>query len=257
MVPFENDWRGPRLIAKLVPSRLDNGIDPTTCLEPPVPGEEEELLGISFSSGTFLSLARGAYERGHSNRSESTTAIILSWLAIEAFLNEAVEQATIHSQAVTDPSYKEKVDTMVSVINELRASPGTKVKVMHLILTGRKLDTETALYESFVLLRKIRNALVHKKPEVTQGVWDPEAHHAKLVKRLVAIKVIDKPPTGSPVWEPYVCVPAVAAWAHNTALEIIRLIISLFTPDEKLKFQVELPVQLQVKQPPITLPPIS
>ena len=117
-------------------------------------------------------MATGAYERSLENSSESITAIILSWLAIEAFLNEAIEQATIHSESVENPSFKEKVVTMVSVIHELdnRASPDTKAKIMHRILTGKALDTNSEQYEHFALLRRIRNALIHKKPETTTGL---------------------------------------------------------------------------------------
>ena len=217
-------------------------------------GKPKKLKGMSYTSGKHLSLARSACKRAEENSSESIVGIIFSAMAIETFLNEVIEQGSGLQHIVTSKAEKERIQTMASVLGELekqRVSVRVKIEMAHFILKGKSLDKGSLPYQDFALLTDLRNALIHKKPETFATALPLdlsvtiEPH--PLVKSLADRKLIPLPPKRSaPQWETYISVPEVAVWAHNLAIDMVKLIVTLFR-DAQLKHWLTLPVQQQIK----------
>ena len=202
-----------------------------------VPGRSEAQLGkgISFSSKSFLWMARKAYERSNDQGLEAIVAVIMSVVAVEAFVNELGELAVSPPQmgekkTETD---REKVVALGSVLQDLEeqsVSTRTKLQVAHHLLTGKALDKGAMPYQDLDLLARIRNELVHKKAEVL--VLHPSGKtlgdHHPLIIRLAQRGVIEAPSEKqAPQFQPFITRPEVALWAHNTALATIRFVMDL------------------------------
>jgi len=176
-------------------------------------------------------------------------AIILAATAIEAYLHESIEYAQM---IVKDGPEKDEVETVASIINDFekkRASTVVKVEIAHFIFTGKRLDRSETQFQHYALLRRIRNHLVHKKPEVIETTASKDTEPHKLVKALAELGVIELPPQGfAPLWEQYVCVPQVAAWAHDVAVDMVRFIGDLYPNGIRGPAGVLLQVQSQIKQ---------
>ena len=206
-----------------------------------------ERRGITFTSGKLVALTRSAHERSSERPYESIVAIILAVTAIEAYLNESIEFAQM---IVEKESEKEKVETASSILNDLERAPTTaKIEMAHFIFTGKRLDKRKGPFKHYALLRTIRNNLVHKKPEVIETVASKDREPHKFVKALADRGVIQLPPRGyAPLWEEYVCVPQVAAWAHDIAVDMIKFIKNLYPIGIRGPAGVGLMVQGQLKQ---------
>ena len=190
--------------------------------------------GKSFSTFQFIGLAKEACKNSaHGN--QPMVAIILSAVAVETFLNEAVEVAepfVFEKEGWEDEP--EKLEALQSIVGDLerqRSSTSTKLQVAHFILTGKSIKRGEALYQDFDLLMSLRNQLVHsrvEKFEVGLGL-EKEYEPHPLVKRLMDRKVIKAPPkTAGPRCGPYINKPEVAEWAYDVALKTIKLVIDLF-----------------------------
>lgn len=209
--------------------------------------------GITFTTAKLIVLTRNACERSDDLEYESIVAIILAAAAIESYFNESIGFAQM---IVKKESEKEKVETVASILNVLERAPTTaKIEMAHFVFTGKRLDKSQAPFMHYALLRTIRNHLVHKKPEIFETVASKETEPHRFVKALADRGVIELPPPGfAPLWEKYVCVPQVAAWAHDVAVDMIKFIRNLYPSGIRGPAGVGLSAQVQVKLPKLFKP---
>ena len=209
--------------------------------------------GITFTTGKLIVLTRNSCERSNNLEYESIVAIILAAAAIESYFNEAIGFAQMIDKKESE---KEKVETVASILNDLERAPtAAKIELAHFVFTGKRLDKSKAPFKHYALLRTIRNHLVHKKPEIIETVASRQTKPHEFVKALAKRGVIRLPPRGyAPLWEKYVCVPQVAAWAHDVAVDMIKFIKNLYPRGIRGPAGVGLSAQVQIKQPKLFKP---
>jgi hypothetical protein len=152
---------------------------------------------------------------------DTQITIILSTLAVEAFMNELGNVNSFVPKEELSPSLM----LSASILDELEknnAQIRLKLMVSHYALTGELIDKGAQPYQDFDLLVDIRNALVHPKPiRFSQQDVENDRQH-KFVQQLVSRKVIVPPNDGSTKsWRKYILQPPVAHWAYSVATSII------------------------------------
>lgn len=192
-----------------------------------------------YSSGSFFNLAKRACERSKIDSTESIVALVFSAMSIEVLLNEIVEIASSQVRSIDQPEEVSMFAMVLSDLEKQRAQIDLKIQVGYYILTRRRLDKGSLPYQDFDLLIDIRNALVHKKPEkfellLSTPIPDRKYKPHNFVKRLADRKVIPLPAVYEPPdWQMYVSCPEVADWSYYTALQMAKLLVSLF-PEGRL-----------------------
>ena len=141
-------------------------------------------------------------------------------MALECYVNDLTHQS---SQEIYRIGIKELQDLnyILTTLEDSRASLVAKIEATYYILTGNKFDRGNKAHQELSMLIRLRNELVHRKPEPT-GEWgvnfEQEFEPHKLVKFFVDRNIIEKPsPNSPPSWSQYLNRPEVAKWAYNVA----------------------------------------
>jgi hypothetical protein len=200
-------------------------------------GGSLELRATFYSSLTLFDLACKAYRQSKADPSQAIVALVFAAITIEAFLNDMVEVA---SSPLWEEQRPKEVEAFASVLSDLeqqRAQIGLKIQMAHYIFEGRQIDKGGLPYQSFDLLVKLRNALIHYKPEKLDEPSSEdgrfEAH--RFVKRLAERGAIRWPkPGATPHWPAIISDPGVARWACNVAVQMIEYLVDL-VPSSDLK----------------------
>ena len=178
-----------------------------------------------YQHGHLLLQAKKAHQRSLEDDSEALVSIALSAMALECYVNDLTQQ--------TEHPYHSEGNEAVSLLGfslrkleQSKASLLTKLECIHFLSLGHELDRGGTLHQDLTMLIRLRNELVHKKPEST-GNWglagDEEFEPHKFVKFFADRGVIDRPhPKQPPTWSQYLSDSAVAAWAHNLVVSVIR-----------------------------------
>jgi hypothetical protein len=180
------------------------------------------MKGLASHSGHIFVLARRCYDRIGAQRTESQIVVILAVVALEGFINELEVHAHLASQGGSSV-VAHTLSRALRVAEEERASTLLKINVAHLAMTGEFPDKGAQPYQDIELLFRLRNLLVHARPESVEfGEPGKEAEHPKIVRSFVSRGVIPAPNAGAVIaWQEYVIVPGVAAWAYNTAVRAV------------------------------------
>jgi hypothetical protein len=188
---------------------------------------------ISFHSLQVLRMARDAAVRAAedaANRgpnalpSDAIVAIVLSASSAEAFINEFAEYVPLIYNLVMDPPAV--VANCSAVIKELEESR-VPVTVKYLVasqVVGVPFERGSAPFQDFKLLVDLRNAIMHIKVAV-----EGEQHVGTRIADVLAQRgiAIEGRGTESLPWFDRLMTPAVAKWAHDSALGIIRAFLQL------------------------------
>jgi len=154
-------------------------------------------------------------------------SIVFSVVALEAFLNEATEKALSVLSSKHSSSFEPNV---VSVFAEFmadaeksRASLESKFILGNWILTGNKFDRGAPPYQDFWLLLRLRNDLVHFKPnEPFEQGSTPEEIHKNLIGRFSGKNILaDNFGQSVMSWTETVQTKAVAVWSCETAAQMV------------------------------------
>lgn len=203
-----------------------------------IPKFETTLLK---SSPLFL-LALKAAERSKIDRRESISAIILSAISFEAFINE-LEDTLSRYVSDKDPISLKTLKYFLRDLEDGKASIKLKVHSIFYILTQSIPKKGELPYQDFSLLIDLRNYFVHSKPETF--IWDVDKtdkgyDHHKLLKKLASRKVIKLPKSGQrQSSSQYILCHEVADWACVTVEKMIKEIVAVIprtTFDRMLSF---------------------
>lgn len=188
--------------------------------------------GFFFNIGVIFNLAASAYNRSHSTSSEALTTILFSFIGLESFINTLTEVTSGSLLISKTPS---RVITLGKILTELENSNqslASKYQITRFVLTGELYDKGALPYQDFNCLIKIRNALIHSKPDrFTMPANDekPSKEYPGFIRHLTSREIIPEPeklPLSS--WESLITVPEVAYWSYKTASEMIISIIEIF-----------------------------
>lgn len=118
-------------------------------------------------------------------------------------------------------------ETVAGVLRQAEdghASILLKINIAYLAMTGTLPDKGGQLYQDIQLLFKLRNLIVHARPEEVEfGESEKPAEYPKIVRSFASRRVIEMPKSGSAIaWQQYVIVPPVALWAYNTSISAMK-----------------------------------
>jgi hypothetical protein len=159
---------------------------------------------------------------------DAILAIVMAAAATEAFINEFAEyvSASIVSSSEVDMILPQ-VAACADVLQELedsRASVTAKYLAASLVVSGSSFGKGSQPFQDFKLLIDLRNAVMHMRPKL-----EADSHQGHRVTDALAQRGIALPgdrPSSLP-WFDRLMTPAVAAWAHDSALAIIRGLFDL------------------------------
>ncbi len=205
------------------------------------------------SSGHIFLVARNACQRSAtSDRWDALSAMTLSVIGLECFVNEFTERLDHDFMHQGIPQLMD-VAFALNAIEDSRGSLATKLEAIVYYVTRRKLDWGQLPFQDLRVLLRIRNKLVHRKTEkIDYDFENPGREYTphKDVAYLVSRKVIDAPHVKSPSqWGAYVVCPEVAAWAYGTVVESIGALIELLPKGNFAKVMELTSRDLQISEP--------
>ena len=152
-------------------------------------------------------------------------SVVFSVIALESFMNEM----TNYAQEWTD--YQPSVEGPQTVLfaqvmgdaEDAHARLESKFTLAKWILLGRNTDRSGQPYQDFALLTRLRNDLVHTKPNqlFVHGKTTNEEAHEDLIKKFRNKKILaNDRDSGS--WTYLVQTKAVAEWSCKTAAHVVN-----------------------------------
>lgn len=194
-----------------------------------------------YHHGHLLFLAGNAYKRSLDDHYESFVSIMLSAMSLECYINDFSKM--ISNTPESEIRSLQDLSFILDTLENSKASLIIKIEVIHHALTGQVMEKGSADHQELVMLIRLRNELVHRKPESENG-WgpDPKAEHEphNIVKFFSDKGIIERPsPKAPPVWSQYTNEPEVAQWAFNCAVSIIKNIIEIL-PQSNFKYVQEM-----------------
>lgn len=182
-----------------------------------------------YHHGHILVLAKRAYERSLEEHSESFVSITLSAMALECYINDFTHQSSqdilsINVKPLKDLSY------VLATLEDLKFSLISKIEMIHYLLSDEQMDRGARKHQDLTMLIRLRNELVHRKPEDTGlfGIEGIETEPHKYVRFFSNRGIIEKPSSDAPpTWSQYLNNPDVAKWAFNTVVTTINDIVAI------------------------------
>lgn len=216
-------------------------------------------LGTTFDSALIQSLARASAGRCTGRGDfDAIAAVILTYSALEAFLNEVAQlaQTLLREQALSladaDPSSKpdpvlERLGLVMRVAQDQRAAVEYRYDLAWEILAGSEVKRGEGARQSLSILTKLRNDLVHAKSEETSlemrndpedaakfdGIWlgrVVELHKHPSYFRFLESKGVLAPGNEEQRWLYRICSQKTAEWACQTVEQLAADVVAV-APD--------------------------
>ncbi|HJV51412.1 MAG TPA: hypothetical protein VJ652_08135 [Noviherbaspirillum sp.] len=189
---------------------------------------EGELRFKAYYALSMLRIARRAAKNASKVRDDVIVSIMFSVACIEGFVNEVTHD--VEDGAATAPGL-ERLDILRDCIAHLKfeyASILDRIQMIRKLSTGSEFQKGLPPYQDAVLLVKIRNALVHIRPDVvrTYGLDGQNARGMdrieNLLQQLEARKLISPVSSRhSRSWLQLIGTKKVAEWAVATATNLV------------------------------------
>lgn len=165
----------------------------------------------------------------------SITSIVMSALAVEAFINElaeAADMAQIGLEGITSPAL-ENLQDLANTLKEVEDSLGSvtlKYQMAYRVLSGATFPRDRAPFQAFRQLVNLRNLLVHLKPgdrHSSSGHVEPSQSLIREFQQRGYTRTRGRragDPLGGMSWLQEIQTVQMAEWAYNTALSIISAV---------------------------------
>lgn len=168
---------------------------------------------------------------------DAFVTIVLAAITSEAFINELVESAKLHSiHNKLTPQLQAFVDTQQEIESE-RGSLKLKYQMAAVTLSGKSLDRGIKTFQDFSTLVTLRNDIVHYKPTTDKWVMTDQGEKVQPPKYILALQqkgIARKPRDGvSAPWFMSIQTAEMAKWSYETAHEIMLAIYNML-PDERI-----------------------
>ncbi len=207
------------------------------------------MAGLFINSGVLFSTAQDAVTRALAatknakspGTNDPLVAVIFAAATAEAFINEIGELAS--HPPIPGQLHPDEVSSCAVELAKVEDSRGTtqeKYLSAKAAFTGETYDKGSQPYQDFSLLFDLRNSLMHLKFDRIKSVKVNEAdvQHPPVIERLRSKNVLaacDSDTITS--WVTLICTPAVAEWACNACVAMVRSLLSCI-PESYLKQQV-------------------
>lgn len=175
--------------------------------------------------GNIIGLARDLAREAEEQPLKSIAAIIMSAASVEGFINELLEELQFELHGSSPHKMPRKLRVLARLAEELdhrNASVSLKLQLYVGCLRTEPWNTGHSMYQDFDLLLKLRNALVHSRPERLSITELEGSRLQPLVERLHSRVPLRLPEAGERfvrMLGPALVVqqPEVAQWAFATA----------------------------------------
>lgn len=200
----------------------------------------DSVLNIHYGPSLFA-VACEAESRVAGEQLQSLVVLVFAAIGVEGFLNEVL--ASVQMSAKVDPRLPAQLRALADAAPKLHArnvQTAEKVRTFYTILADKPYDAGRQPFQDFDLLFRIRNVVVHTRPErysvdALEGLNAGTAKVSELtphplVRQLHSrgLLVGDRK-----AWMPLfaaLCSPTVATWALRAASDTVRALVELF-PD--------------------------
>jgi hypothetical protein len=221
--------------------------------------EEKKIHKVqhTFDSGTIelFEIARRAAKRmspddtnpGKKSADDALIAIIFSAISVEAFLNDL---ATLDWQIIDGPPSLIALDgqlqamrRFLKIAEESNMQPTSKLLLLHDIL-GKQLDQGRLPLQDYILLKQLRDAIVHAKPSTVTTTLGPlvefDSSRKKILRALESRGLLPCDPSSSARhFLAWLANASLANWAVKSASTIVLSTIEALPVSEfKDTFQV-------------------
>lgn len=203
-----------------------------------------------YSAGQLFAIAKSAYERTvddkperSSSRSDTLISIIFAAASLEAFINELADKAAEKPVLLDHPESVKNLAILLKELEETRASTRLKFMITKLVFAGKifdKRDKDAQTYQNFLLLSKLRDSLIHLKPQdeiIIKRDGTSETKMPKFMKEINKDLFADFDEKVVASWVSRISTRAMAKWACDTAAEMARSIIVIL-PDSHFRKNV-------------------
>ncbi len=196
--------------------------------------ETGSLLGVALKAATSIKASPRV-----GGQEAALVSIVFSVVALEGFINEATELAQESSRFPPDLEPRAIVvfaECMADAEGS-KASLESKFILAKWILSGEQFDRGAQPYQDFFLLMRLRNELVHFKPN---GAFEQDATaeeiHQDLFNKFRGKKILaENTKSSGGSWTFLIETKAVAEWACNTAARMVLDFCSKIPPKSTLK----------------------
>ena len=186
-------------------------------------------------------LAFKAANRSNTEPKEAIVTIFLSFAWIESLVNHIIYSENISFNEIINLEDSEKkkifpINLKPSILIDLdleTSSINEKLNKIHILIDKTKCPWGMEIFQSFDCLRKIRNALIHTKPQPQE---QGKVNHPKFLQYLITKKLIIDPEDKPYNWIDLICDKNIAAWSLKTAKEVIEHFAKTSTVDN---FQIK------------------
>jgi hypothetical protein len=197
---------------------------------------------IFTNAGPLFGIAKAAYQQTKAASSDSEdgqmqalVAVVFSAAALEAFINEAVELASLPQflGSSEEPPAVAAFRSLLTEAEDQKAELGRKFMQARIAFTGQGYDAGRSPYQDLALLVDVRNALLHSKksPETFEQradggiIFKPGPIIARLRSKNIVAK--HEPSDTMASWVHTISTPAVARWACNAAAAMVASVIEV------------------------------
>jgi hypothetical protein len=190
----------------------------------------KERTATLYSAAILLQIARDGVRESEHNPLASTVGIVFSALSLEAIVNELLELIGDSHHRVAD----EVIDRVFAVTNAAglysrQAGIENKIHVLYSSLTGLSVAKGQQPYQDLSLLIKVRNFIVHSRPEIISTEEDGTWKRHQLVRALVSRGVLRADHDNSIQGAlGDLQTQVVARWAYDAMVEVVQAMIASF-----------------------------
>lgn len=191
------------------------------------------MPGRLINAGVLFNIAVGSAKQieaplREGGKNAALISIVFAVASLEAFINESIELAADWSQNPKEPPIVSAFAQIMQDFDRLRVPTESRFQTAHWVLTGQPYNKGIQPYQDFALLMKVRNTLVHYKPDPAVEIAAervaatalPKSH--SILEPLRAKGVLAELPQGvQGSWILLIGTKAVAEWACHTTSQIV------------------------------------
>lgn len=195
--------------------------------------ESTSETATNFSTFSLFNLSRNAVLRVSDQPRETIVAVTFAVAGIEALINDTIEY--LDGCFRIDPDQKKEFGPVCELLLEAEQSKAStifKLNLCRTVLLGQPFDPGKTPLQAFKSLVKLRNLMVHIKPEIISRTGDDVTRASQtknVLSDLAGRKLIKYEEDGQTTWLEHVCIPSVAAWSHDSAAHMAVALLELFS----------------------------
>jgi hypothetical protein len=169
-------------------------------------------------------------------RSNALAAVLLAAASLESSVNEFYQQAVDRDRNALKPLSETQINLLAELWPEIeRLSPLRKHQVALVAMGHEPMSRGQEPYRSADGLMRLRNALVHFRPEWDDNLKDHQSLEQRL-SQLFSVSTLADSAKGQMVWFPNKCLGAgCAEWAIESAVLFSQRFVDTLGIRERLK----------------------